>query len=219
MWTGDADILQRLALATCKSNHPTPAEACRAARDLLAPLDPQTSNDTETLGLWGLIHKQLWELTADAAALDEAVRAYERGFSLRNDFYNGINFAFLLNERAAHAPGFAEAVADSVQARRVRAEVLAICERWLAENEAAPGAPGLAARGAKFLESRYWVLASLAEAHIGLDEPQGRALLAQAIAEAPATWMKDTTQAQVEKLDRLLAASPLKKLQPPPAQG
>ena len=41
------------------------------------------------------------------------MRAYERGFYLRNDYYNGINYAYLLNERAAHPVGFGEAVADS----------------------------------------------------------------------------------------------------------
>ena len=124
----DPDVLQRLALATYKSKYPTPEEALKAARDLLKLLEPQTTNDTETLGLWGSVHKRLWELTKESSYLDEAVRAYERGFYLRNDYYNGINYAYLLNERAAHPVGFAEAVADFVQARRVRKEVISICQ-------------------------------------------------------------------------------------------
>ena len=127
----DPDVLQRLALATYKSKYPTPEEAFKAARDLLKLLEPQTTNDTETLGLWGSVHKRLWELTKESSYLDEAVRAYERGFYLRNDYYNGINYAYLLNERAAHPVGFGEAVADFVQARRVRKEVVSICNQWL----------------------------------------------------------------------------------------
>lgn len=205
----DPDVLQRLALATYKSKYPTPEEALKAARDLLKLLEPQTTNDTETLGLWGSVHKRLWELTKESSYLDEAVRAYERGFYLRNDHYNGINYAYLLNERAAHPIGFAEAVADFVQARRVRKEVISICNEWLESN--APTAP--LPPGSKFPEKRYWVLATLAEAQIGLEEEAlGQQRLEEAFASAPEGWMKESTQEQVIKLKALLTASPLKKL-------
>ena len=206
----DPDVLQRLALATYKSRYPTPEEALKAARDLLKLLEPQTTNDTETLGLWGSVHKRLWELTKESSYLDEAVRAYERGFYLRNDYYNGINYAYLLNERAAHPIGLAEAVADFVQARRVRKEVVSICNQWLESNpRPAPLLPG-----SKYPEKRYWVLATLAEAQIGLEEEAlGQQRLEEAFAAAPEPWMKETTQEQVNKLKALLGASPLKKLQ------
>jgi Tetratricopeptide Repeats-Sensor len=205
----DPYVLQRLALATYKSKSPTPEEAFKAARDLLNLLEPQTSNDTETLGLWGSVHKRLWELTKESRYLDEAVRAYERGFYLRNDHYNGINYAYLLNERAAHPVGFAEAVADFVQARRVRREVISICDQWLESN--LPPAPLLP--GSKYPEKRYWVLATLAEAQIGLEEEaMGQQRLDEAFAAAPEDWMKQSTQEQVTKLKALLAASPLKAL-------
>ena len=205
----DPDVLQRLALATYKSKYPTPEGALKAARDLLKLLEPQTTNDTETLGLWGSVHKRLWELTKESSYLDEAVRAYERGFYLRNDHYNGINYAYLLNERAAHPIGFAEAVADFVQARRVRKEVTSICNEWLESN--APTAP--LPPGSKFPEKRYWVLATLAEAQIGLEEEAlGQQRLEEAFAAAPEGWMKESTQEQVTKLKALLTASPLKKL-------
>jgi hypothetical protein len=205
----DPYILQRLALATYKSNYPTPEEALKAACDVLKVLGPQTSNDTETLGLWGSVNKRLWELTKENSYLDEAVRAYERGFYLRNDYYNGINYAYLLNERAAHPVGFAEAVADFVQARRVRTEVISICNQWFESNP--PPSPLLP--GSKYPEKRYWVLATLAEAQIGLEEEAlGQQRLEEAFAAAPEDWMKQTTQEQLDKLKALLANSPLKKL-------
>src|SRR5262245_38796253 len=205
----DPDVLQRLALATYKSKYPTAEEGLKAARDLLKLLEPQTTNDTETLGLWGSVHKRLWELTNESSYLDEAVRAYERGFYLRNDHYNGINYAYLLNERAAHPIGFAEAVADFVQARRVRKEVVSICNQWLESNpRPAPLLPA-----SKYPEKRYWVLATLAEAQIGLEEEAlGQQRLEEAFAAAPEGWMKESTQEQVTKLKALLGASPLKKL-------
>src|SRR5207249_5328298 len=65
----DPYILQRLALATYKSKYPTPEEAFKQARDLLSLLDPQVSNDTETLGLWRSLHKRMWDMTKEPSYL------------------------------------------------------------------------------------------------------------------------------------------------------
>lgn len=204
-------IIQRLALITYKSKFPTEEAALKEAHELLASLDPATSNDTETLGLWGSVHKRLWDLTRDWGQLDEAIRGYERGYYLRNDYYNGINLAFLLNCRAAEAIDPAEAVADFVQARRVRKEVLAICEQWLAANpvpDASNASPEAVIQARK---NQYWVLATMGEAHLGLgDEAKSQALLETAYAAAPEGWMADSTREQMAKLKLLLDKSPLK---------
>lgn len=209
----DPYILQRLALATYKSKYPSVEEALTEARDLLSRLEPHTSNDTETLGLWGSVHKQLWMLTKDKSHLDEAVRAYERGFYLRNDYYNGINFAFLLNVRAANTGDVAEAIADFVQARRVRKEVIEICERWLEANPEPAGSEVTQDALKKYQESRYWVLATLAEAYFGLGEnTQAEQQRTKAYAVASADWMKEATQKQLDELRALLANSPLSRI-------
>lgn len=193
-----AYIIQRLALVTYKSAQPTPQAALEEARELLKTLDPATSNDTETLGLWGAVHKRLWELTGVREHLDEAVRGYERGFYLRNDYYNGINLAFLLNQRARAAGSRAEAIADFVQAGRVRGEVLSIC-RTVLENENLSAA------------DKYWVMATQAEAFLGHgEEALAEQKFREASAVATAQWMRDTTREQMEKLRLLLADSPLK---------
>ena len=174
----------------------------KAARDLLKLLEPQTTNDTETLGLWGSVHKRLWELTKESSYLDEAVRAYERGFYRRNDSYNGINYAYMLNERAAvNIVDSAQAEADFMQARRVRKEVISICHQWLESNAPTASLPP----ESKLSEKRYWVLATLAEAYYGLGEDDvAQQRLEEAYADAPAEWMKETTQYQLEKLRALL---------------
>ena len=169
-------IVQRLALVTYKSKYPTVHAALEEARELLCPRTGHV-NDTETLGLWGAVHKRLWEETEDKKEgrkyLDEAIRGYERGFYLRNDYYNGINLAFLLNVRAAHATGRAEAIADFVQAQRIRQEVISICTALL-QTESLPAA------------DRYWAAASLAEAYIGSgDETKGQQLLDEIYATVP----------------------------------
>jgi tetratricopeptide repeat protein len=196
----DPYIIQRLALITYKSKYPTEEAALKEARDLLTSLNPETSNDTETLGLWGAVHKRLWDLTKDTANLDEAVRGYERGFYLRNDYYNGINLAYLLNVRAANAANPAEAIADFVQAQRIRREVIKICQHWLkSENPS--------------LDAKYWAQATMAEAYFGIgDEAEGQRILEEALSIAPAEWMKDSTREQIGKFRSMLADSPLKHI-------
>jgi tetratricopeptide (TPR) repeat protein len=219
----DPSLVQRLALLTYKSKLPSEEEALKEACDLLAALDPETSNDTETLGLWGAVHKRLWQLTRNRKNLDDAVRAYERGFYLRNDYYNGINFAYLLNVRSAASADPGEAIADFVQARRVRKEVLSICQHWLAANEAPDKqAPEEAVK--EYKKARYWVLATMGEACLGLeDEAQGRRWLEEAYGDVPEGWMRESTEAQIDKLAALLADSPMRYLQtgarPQPAAG
>jgi len=196
----DPYIIQRLALLTYKSKYPTEEAALKEARALLTVLNPTTSNDTETLGLWGAVHKRLWESTGDVAYLDEAVRSYERGFYLRNDYYNGINLAFLLNVRCANDAGPAEAIADFVQAQRVRREVLAICEDFLKAEKPSS-------------EGEYWVKATQAEAYFGIgDDVKGQKVMDEALALPVAGWMKESTADQLAKLRPLLADSPLKHI-------
>lgn len=206
----EPDVLQRLALATAKSKHPSPAAAYGEARELLIALKPHNSHDTETLGLWGSVHKHLWEETKNPADLDEAVRAYRRGFYLRNDYYNGINVAYLLNVRAVNHLDPAEAIADYVQARRVRQEVLALCQGWLIDHKQ-PSDPDVGSQAnVEYRRSRYWALATMAEAYLGLDDDaKSQDLLVQALAIAPEQWMKDSTLDQMKNLRPLLRPSPL----------
>lgn len=211
----DPYILQRLALITYKSKFPNEQEALEEAHYLLKLLDPGTSNDTETLGLWGAVHKRLNELTKESRYLDEAVRAYERGFFLRNDYYNGINFAFLLNVRASQETTTrAESITDFMTAQRIRNEVLGICEKWLVHNPT-PNASEVPANAVtEYLKSWYWVKATMGEAYIGIGEGEkGNKELEEAYAKAPETWMKGTTEEQLAKLKPLLDNSPLRFIQ------
>jgi tetratricopeptide (TPR) repeat protein len=196
----DAHVAQRIALATYKSRKPDPGGALAAAREVLRELEPETSNDPETLGLWGAVHKRLFELTGERAALDAAVFAHEKGFYLKNDYYNGINLAFLLNVRAGLGSP-AEAIADFVGAQRTRRRVAALCEP-LCAGDPPPKGPAL--------DAYYWVVATLAEALAG-DAGQ-KAELDRAYALDVAQWMKDSTAEQLAKLNALLADSPLKHL-------
>jgi hypothetical protein len=191
----DPFIAQKLALATYKSGIPTPLEALQEAAGILSELQPESSTDTETLGLWGAVHKRVWDLTGQRPNLDGAIFGYEKGFSLKNDYWNGINLAFLYNVRAANSTG-REAIADQVLADRTRRQVLAICDAAL-KGSAAGGAP----------HERYWLFATMAEAWLGLgDKQKSDAYLAEAAAVTPppATWMIDSTREQLTRLSRAI---------------
>jgi tetratricopeptide (TPR) repeat protein len=197
----DAFLKQQLALATYKSKKPDAATAFEEAKTILTELAPHVNNDHETLGLWGGLHKRLWELHQRREDLEEAIWAHEKGFYLREDHYNGINLAFLLNVRAAISPP-REATADTVVAERVRRRVAAVCEKRLET-------PIKDDEGNVDQEETFWVRASLVEALIGSgDTPQGSVLRAAVVGEAPEPWMAESMNEQLTKLENLLAQAP-----------
>ena len=154
------------------------------------------------------------------------MRGYERGFHLRNDYYNGINLAFLLNVRSddscrraelATSPAEieterAEAVACFIHARKVRTEVLSICESLLKENPAPTGKKATKQAMKEYLHNRYWVVATQAEAYLGLGQTaKANKTYREAYSLDPESWMVDSTESQRKNLKRLLAVSaPLK---------
>ena len=201
----DAFVLQQLALSTYKSKDLDPRQALLDARAIIQELAPRSSSDPETLGIWGAIHKRLYDIGGTPEerrqALDDAVRAYEKGFYLKDDYYNGINYAFLLNTRAVENTGD-EAIADCVLARRVRTRVLAISQDLLAN-----GIKGESKRSKA--EQEYWVRATMVEALYGLGRPDEAAAAFEAAKQmdpAPEKWMVDSTKEQLDKLQVLLAA-------------
>jgi hypothetical protein len=201
----DSFVVQQLALVTYKGKQPDEKAALEEARGILQTLDPLHSNNAETLGLWGAIHKRLYGITGERAALDASIYAYEKGYRLLTDHYNGINWAFLLNMRAAATTDRAEAIADFVLARRTRADVLALCTRLLPEVKVNDDTRG----------ERYWLMATAAEAAVGLgDETTASSWLAQAVPLATEAFMLPSTTEQLGKLRTLLADSPLRWIMP-----
>ena len=201
----DDYVVQQLALATYKSKRKQPDEtaALEEARTLLQSLNPETTNDPETLGIWGAVQKRLWELNQDRPSLEEAMDAYARGFFLKQDYYNGINLAFLFNIRAAleeQEGNTAEAITDFILARRTRQQVMQLCKNALDQ-------------GVKSTDDKYWILATLWEAAVGLEDASAASeWQRQAEAAASAQWRLDRTSSQLEYLTQLLSASPLKHL-------
>lgn len=188
----DPFVTQQLVVATYKAKQPDPENALLEARSIMEQsLDPATTNDPESLGLWGAIHKRLWEIKSRPDDLNAAVDGYERGFSLRRDWYNGINYAFLLDLRALEwlkAGKKDDAIADAVLARRVRTEVSRLALAPAEDKNADP-------------KKRFWAVATLWEAALGRgDTAEAERWGTEAEGLNVPQWMQETRLDQGRKL-------------------
>ena len=191
----DNHATRQLAKATYKAKEPTEEQALLEAREILQELSPSTTNSPETLGIWGAIHKHLWYLNHDDETLGEAIAAYERSFNLKQDYYNDINLAFLLNVRAlewARKNQREEASADDVWARHVRLSVM----RYLS-----PMAEGEELDNELDNEKQYWIFATLWECALGLGDAAAVAKWDEkARCLDVADWMHQTREKHGERL-------------------
>jgi hypothetical protein len=62
-------------------------------------------------------------------------------------------------------------------------------------------------------DDKYWILATMAEAYLGIgDENQSSQAMSRAKEATPRDWMVASTEEQVSKLSVLLGRSPLRNL-------
>ena len=216
MQPDDPYILQQLALATYKFEQPDKKTSLINAKNILNALGPQTSSDAETVGIWGAIHKRLWGATQNREDLDELVKAYARGYYIKNDYYNGINYAFMLDVRASCSAGD-EALVDRLLARRVRKDVLKISDRLL-QAAAAAAPPGVKPDGpAVSPNDLFWIGATKVEAVFGLGRRDEAKTLKAEIVEKErqrlitagrdgdaVKWMEASLDDQLKELGELL---------------
>lgn len=180
--TYDPYLVQRLALATYKSKEPDNLTSLKEAIKLLALLDLEDTNDTETVTLAGKIEKRLYDANGDEQHLTNAIQFYQRGYYLFRNRYHGINLSFLLNKRVNssiyNTPE--DKIADMVWANRIRREVIKMCEINTAQitkrkNKKKPmilkGDLNLSAdHKIAENEQKFWIWVNKAEAHFGLGE-------------------------------------------------
>jgi tetratricopeptide (TPR) repeat protein len=196
----DVFLAQRLALVTYKEGEKRDADgnidkktaiaALNKAEDILAKYcAPKISNDPETLGLSGAINKRLFELTDDLAYLDRAIGFYERGFYVKQDYYNGINVAYMYTQRANLLPDRFDAIVSYGHANMIRQNVVEICQELIEDEE------GFASRGDK-----QWVYMTLAEAYQGLGWTSDEERLARKIESEATEFGRDSYLEQKAKL-------------------
>jgi len=176
---------QQWALALNRRNQP--GDRDQAVR-LLEELIKQRGPDPETLGILGRVHKDRYKEAKSsgsiiaAAALDDAIAAYTRGFEADpRDYYPGVNAITLLIEK-----GSADAMKEAD--RLVPLVAFAVARRGGATS------------------SDYWDLATVLElACIGNDWTTAGRVLPRVIAAARESWMPKTTLANLELLKQARA--------------
>lgn len=151
-------IIQRLILVKYKSKLPDEGTALFEAETILAVLNPEKTTDPETLGLAGAINKRLFEVYNDKSYLEKALWFYSRGFYIRQDYYNGINTAFLYDLSASIDSDQFASFANYGNAKSTRKKVVNICSIILSEETF------------KNRDDKHWVYLTLAEAYSGLNE-------------------------------------------------
>ena len=125
------------------------------AMAILTPLAPKDTQDVEILGLSGAINKRIFELNANPKYLEEAIWYYDRGFSLKQDYYNGINAAYMLYRKASIQKANAD---DEWEDTRTDAD--STRNKVLKVSLAIETGAGFAEQG-----DRVWVLFTIAEAY------------------------------------------------------
>ena len=180
-------VVQRLVFSTYKAQLPSPLEALKEALIIVKGLKPETSTDPETLGLAGAIYKRLWEKQGNRLDLDQAIVYCQKGFRIENDYYNGINLAYLLNVRAS-VSSQNEATNDHITAQKVRRKVIWNCMQCWSDQ--------------------YWLRATLEEVYFGLGYYEDyQKLKEHSIRPSSGKWERETTESQIHKLGELIAFS------------
>jgi len=192
----DTYITQRLALSTYKSQKPTKIAALINALKIINELTPAESNDPETLGITGAIHKRIWQVTQDPAELELAIKYYGRGFDIRRDYYTGENQAICLDYRAELETDPVEQSYYRVSARKTREELEAILNDIIMS-------PNFTERS-----DQKWVLASMAQVLFGLGKKMEALQFEQRFFDYQASnhlaqWVIDTFNASKEDVLRL----------------
>lgn len=180
----EAYVVQQLALAAYKSEHPSKLSALIRATGIIEDLKPSESTDPETLGIAGAIQKNVFLVAQDRPALDKAIEFYGRGFTIRRDYYNGENLARCLDERAAVQTDEQEAAFDRLAASKVRKVVLALLSELILSEEFADR------------HDRRWVFATLANCSFAIGQlVRGDEFEERFRAEKPAAWEIATFEA------------------------
>jgi tetratricopeptide (TPR) repeat protein len=121
--------------------------------------------------------------------LDRAIRFYERGFYVKQDYYNGINVAYMYTQRANLLPDRFDAIVSYGHANMIRQHVVEICQGLIEDEKA------FASRGDK-----EWVYTTLAEAYQGLGRTADEQRLEPKIDSEASEFAKAAYQEQKAKL-------------------
>lgn len=182
-------VVQQLAFATYKSEQPSKTFALQGALDIIKQLNPKKSLDLETLGITGAIYKRLYRINSNFDYLDEAIYYYKKGYIIKQDYYNGENYAnCLLYKTKQNGLENDEIVYLKYESKKVYREIAVIIEQNLKVNEIT-----------------FWMYATLSICYYCLNDSE-KHLKYQEIffSQCAANWEKQTYLETLDELKSLL---------------
>lgn len=185
-------IVQQLALSLYKSKVPNETKALENGLDIIKELNPEKSLDLETLGITGAIYKNLYRLNNNFDYLDDAIKYYKKGFVIRQDYYNGENYANCLALKTEKKDITLETKNYLYyESKKVYSEVISIVESSLSEEE-----------------ENYWMYATLSTAYFYLNN-QEKYLEHKKnfFNKLEAEWEKNTYLKTVKELEKIKSLS------------
>lgn len=182
-------VIQRWALARYKSEQPSKTRSLEDARLIIMKLNPENSLDTETLGIAGAIHKNLFRINNNFEYLDEAIEYYKRGYVIKGDYYNAENYAnCTLLKTQDQELSQEDIIYFNIESKRVRKEVIHKVEENIRKSEA-----------------DYWMYATLAVSYFHLDEKdQFEKYDKKFIENCSANWEQETYQKTIDEITNIL---------------
>lgn len=116
-------FIQQEALCKYKSDESSLVNLTDAIT-IINKLDPDTTNDPETLGITGAIYKQIFLLSKDMDSLNRAIKYYERGYMVGNSHYPGENYATCLELKSKEIKDEDEKNYLTYSAKKTRLEIV-----------------------------------------------------------------------------------------------
>lgn len=183
-------VVQQLALVQYKSKYPNETLALDEALTTIKKLEPKKSLDLETLGITGAIYKRLFKLNNNFEYLDEAIIYYKKGYVIKNDYYNGENYAncFLLKTRQGNLE-IGEKEYLIFESKKVYKEIIKLLEQKIQEGEI-----------------NYWMYASLAVSYLCVgDQTNYKKYEKEFLKNTSVDWEVSTYKDTITDIEELLS--------------
>jgi tetratricopeptide (TPR) repeat protein len=177
----DHYFIHQQTLCTYKSEHPSKEASLLSALEVIAPIhNSGETNDPETLGLVGAIYKRLYELSGDIETLKMAIQAYERGYTVSDNYYTGENFATCLDSLADKTTNPKEKIYCEFTAEKIRNQIIESLLRKLIGDIEYP--------------DKKWMYATLANCYFHLgNKDAGDDYKQKFLNEKPEQWEQETS--------------------------
>ena len=117
-------FIQQLALTTYKSKVPNETSALMEALQTIQQLPLKKTLDTETLGIAGAIYKRLYKINKNPDYLEDAIMFYRKGYIVKQDYYNGENYANCLLLQLLHINDKEQIKYNQFEAEKVYRELI-----------------------------------------------------------------------------------------------